>query len=139
MYKEIGHKEKQTLIQKISGALESKHHIVFAYIFGSFNTQESFNDIDIAIFIADSESRSALNIELDIERELEDIIHMPVDVRILNSAPLSFVYQVIKDGIVIVDKNMDLRADFEGLTCKKYFDFRHLRIEYLKEVVNAPI
>ena len=64
---------------------------------------------------------------------------MPVDVRILNKAPISFVYHVIKDGIIVVDKNSDLRADFEGLTCKKYFDFRHLRIEYLKEVANAPV
>jgi predicted nucleotidyltransferase len=139
MYKESGHKEKQTLIQKISGALENKNHIIFAYIFGSFNTQETFKDIDIALFIADNDSKSALKGELDIERELEDIIHRPVDVRILNKAPISFVYQVIKGGIIVVDKNKDLRADFEGLTCKKYFDFRHLRIEYLREVANAPV
>ena len=67
------------------------------------------------------------------------LIRMPVDVRILNRAPISFVYQVIKGGITIADKNKDLRADFEGLTLKKYFDFQHLRNEYLKEVANAPI
>jgi hypothetical protein len=73
------------------------------------------------------------------ERELEKLIHITVDVRILNSAPLSFVYQVIKGGITIVDKNKDLRADFEGITIKKYFDFQHLRNEYLREVANATV
>ena len=70
MNKKIGHKEKQILIEKISGDLENKRHIIFAYIFGSFSTEESFNDIDIALFIDYDELESALKIELDIEREM---------------------------------------------------------------------
>jgi predicted nucleotidyltransferase len=139
MYNKNGHKKIEIITRQISGLLENRNYIVFAYIFGSFVAQESFNDIDIGIVISDNKQESSLKIELDIERELEDLIHMPVDVRILNRAPISFAYHVIKGGIVIVDKNRDLRADFEGLTYKKYFDFRHLRIEYLREVANAPV
>jgi predicted nucleotidyltransferase len=138
MHKKIGHKEREVIIQKISNVLEDKNDIIFAYIFGSFTSQESFHDVDIGFFISDN-GTNVLNIELNMERELEDLIRMPVDVRILNRAPISFVYQVIKGGITIADKNKDLRADFEGLTLKKYFDFQHLRNEYLKEVANAPI
>jgi len=138
MHKKIGHKEREIIIQKLSNVLRDKHNIIFAYIFGSFSSEKSFKDIDIGIFISDNES-DALKIELNMEREMEDLIRMPVDVRILNRAPISFVYQVIKGGITIADKNKDLRADFEGLTLKKYFDFQHLRNEYLKEVANAPI
>jgi predicted nucleotidyltransferase len=108
MYNKNGHKKIEIITRQISGLLENRNYIVFAYIFGSFVAQESFNDIDIGIVIS-------------------------------NRAPISFAYHVIKGGIVIVDKNRDLRADFEGLTYKKYFDFRHLRIEYLREVANAPV
>jgi hypothetical protein len=40
---------------------------------------------------------------------------------------------------VIVDNNKSLRSDFEGLVYKKYFDFEHLRNEYLREIKNAPL
>jgi predicted nucleotidyltransferase len=138
MYKKVGKKERNFIIQKLSSALEDKNNIVFAYIFGSFNSQESFHDVDVGVFISDN-GLNVLKTELEMERELEKLIHITVDVRILNSAPLSFVYQVIKGGITIVDKNKDLRADFEGITIKKYFDFQHLRNEYLREVANATV
>ena len=131
--------EKRIVIQKIADFLKTKQYILFAYIFGSFVSQDSFSDIDIGIFIADKHHESPLNLELNLEIELQNIVHMPVDVRVLNHAPLSFVYNVLKNRIVIVDKNKTLRADFEGLIFKKYFDFKHLRDEYLREIVNAPV
>lgn len=139
MKRESTREEKELLIQRISEILEGKKHVTFAYVFGSFSVQESFNDIDIGIYVSDTIQKSALNTELEIEKELENLIHVTVDVRILNKAPISFVYHVIRTGTVIVDKNRDLKADFEGLIYKKYFDFQHLRNEYLREVINAPI
>jgi hypothetical protein len=52
---------------------------------------------------------------------------------------VSFVYNVLKGGFVIVDNDKSLRCDFEGLVYKKYFDFQHLRNEYLREIKNAPL
>lgn len=132
-------KEKEILVEKISNALKAKEHIIFAYIFGSFVSGDSFKDIDIGIFISDSEIKSPLTQELEMEGELEDAIHIPVDVRIINKAPLSFIYNILKNRIVIVDNNKSLRADFEGLVYKKYFDFQYLRREYLREIINAPV
>jgi len=45
-----------------------------------------------------------------------------VDVRIISHAPLSFVYHVIKEGILIADEDTGERADFEGMIFKKYLD-----------------
>lgn len=140
MQKKLVHKERKILLQKIADILKDKHDIIFAYIFGSFSDEAAdFNDIDIGVYVSGNERESLLQVEFEIERELEDRIHIPFDVRIINRTPLSFAYQIIKSGIIIVDKNRNLRADFEGLTCKKYFDFQHLRNEYLREIVNAPI
>jgi len=131
--------EKKILIKRIADFLETKEYILFAYIFGSFIAQDTFSDIDIGIFIANKQYEPPLNLELNLEIELQNIVHIPVDVRILNHAPLSFVYNVLKNMVVVVDKNKTLRADFEGLIFKKYFDFKHLRDEYLREIVNAPV
>jgi hypothetical protein len=41
--------------------------------------------------------------------------------------------------MVIIDRDKTFRSDFEGLTIKKYFDFVHLRNEYLKGLANASV
>ncbi len=135
MKRKLSIKEKELLIQQAADFLGDRGYILFAYVFGSFASGEDFKDIDIGIFVSHDKSESLyLSMELEIERELEDILHVPVDVRVINSAPLSFVYNILKSGKVIVDKDDCLRADFEGLVFKKYFDFKHLRDEYLREI-----
>lgn len=137
--KSLSIKEKEVLTGKVSDILKAKQNILFAYIFGSFISGDSFKDIDVGIFISGEKLKSPLNLELQMEGELEDAIHLPVDVRIINKAPLSFIYNILKGGKVILDNNRSLRADFEGLVYKKYFDFQHLTREYLREIINAPV
>ncbi len=73
------------------------------------------------------------------EEEINSIIKFPADVRIINQALLSFVYHVIKEGMLIKDEEIDKRSDFEGMIFKKYGDFSIYRKRYLREVINAPI
>lgn len=132
--------KKDALKKSIGKGLSGHSNIVFAYIFGSFLSSESFSDIDIGIYLDNENiSDNALQIEFGLERELEEYLHIPADVRILNCAPLSFVFNVIKTGSLVADRNSLLRSEFEGLTLKKYFDYSHLRDEYLKEIKNAPL
>jgi hypothetical protein len=86
--KKLTDKQKEVLIKRISDILNPKEYICFAYIFGSFAMGNSFKDIDIGIFISEEELNSPLQLELRIERELENAIHIPVDVRIINNAPV---------------------------------------------------
>ncbi len=139
MKRRVIKEEKECIIKKISTKLNELMYIKFAYIFGSFMKEKEFSDIDIGIYIEEKEINDYLDIELDLEEELQSIINLPVDVRIINHAPLSFVYHVIKEGVLILERDTLKRSDFESLIFKKYFDFSHFRREYLKEVVNAPI
>lgn len=131
--------EKKILIERTSNILKVKEHVLFAYIFGSFASKERFNDIDVGIFISGEKPKLPLKLELEIEAELEDTLHTPVDVRIINNAPLSFIYNILKNNIVVVDRDRSFRTDFEGLIYKKYFDLKYLRREYLREIINAPV
>jgi len=131
--------KRQTLISSIaSHLLERYPDVMTAYIFGSFVTATAFGDIDVAILTL-SRPEKPLNLELSLELELEDIAGCPIDVRVLNLAPLPFRYSVIQEGIVIVDRKPNLRADFEGITLRLYFDFKRFRVRYLKEATHAPI
>jgi predicted nucleotidyltransferase len=138
--KNLSSKDKEHFLKRISDKLSAEKCILFAYVFGSFLAEDGFQDVDIGLFTDEAQmEQSPLDLELSIQREMEDILRVPVDVRVINSAPLSFVYNILKRKIVVVDKEELLRADFEGATYKKYFDFRHLRREYLRELGNAPV
>jgi predicted nucleotidyltransferase len=131
--------QRERVVNKISSYLVERHkEIIAVYLFGSFISAEAFSDIDLAI-LADSPLDDPLFIEIDLETELEKIVKYRVDVRILNKAPLSFCREVIRTGIVIVDRRPNLRADFQGKILKQYSDFTPFRRRYLYEVVNAPI
>jgi hypothetical protein len=82
---------------------------------------------------------SSLELELDLEARLPKALTHPVDVRILDAAPLSFQNAVIRDGRPLVDAEPNRRASFEGLARKRYFDFAIFRRRYLKETAHAGI
>jgi predicted nucleotidyltransferase len=131
--------QKETVIQKIRSSLE-KHDgkIVAVYIFGSFNTEARFSDIDLAVLFR-HDLENPLGFEIDLETELEKEVRYPVDVRVLNGAPVSFCERVIRGGRVIVDREPNARADFQGKILKQYFDFSPFRRRYLSEVSHAPV
>ena len=131
--------EKEKIIQLISSHFFQQYDEILAvYIFGSFISEGQFSDIDIGIITAIDLS-NPLGFELNLENRLEKLIKYPVDVRILNGAPISFSQNVFRTGRVIIDKNPSLRADFQGRVLKQYFDFSPFHQRYLQEVINAPV
>jgi len=131
--------EKLRIFKKISSyLLPQRKDITVAYLFGSFISEDHFSDIDLGILIG-SKLISALDLEIELEIELEKVVRYQVDVRVLNNAPISFCQNVIRSGGLILDRNPNLRSDFEGNVLKQYFDFSRFRRRYLSEVINAPI
>ena len=129
---------KEDIFYQLESYLENIPDLLFAYVHGSFMLQEKFRDIDVAIYLK-SKPPELLQVELDLEAALYNLINYPVDVRILNSAPLSFRYNVIKDGRRLAVINDDARCDFEETTVSNYFDFAPYRKMYLQEALNRGI
>ncbi len=131
--------QKDNLVATISSYLEDNFkEIVAAYLYGSFITKRLFSDIDLGILTGNNLT-GALNFELELENRLEKIVKYSVDVRILDRAPLSFCQNVIRHRKVILDRDPNLRADFEGQILKQYFDVAYFQRQYLQEVANAPV
>lgn len=118
----------------------SKHpDIVFAYLHGSFITVDKFRDIDVACYLHELPPLP-LQVELQLENELgSEVKKFPVDVRMLNSAPLSFRYHVIKNGLPVLVRDDDARCNFVNLTFRHYFDFAPFRKRYVKEALEGGI
>lgn len=130
--------QKEAIRKDIVSVLEPIRAIVLVYVFGSFIESSPFSDIDIAI-LTENTMDSPLDYELFLEIEIEDRVGYPIDIRILNNAPLSFCQNVIRRGQVILERDANVREEFMGKTLKQYFDFAFFRRRYLKESTNAQI
>jgi predicted nucleotidyltransferase len=139
VHKSLVEEEKQAAITAVRSSLEAHADISFAYLHGSFAAGSGFRDIDIAVYLKHSPA-SPLDRELRLEAELMKAVGgYPVDVRVLNGAPLSFRYNVIKGGLLLFARDDDERADFVEHTLSAYFDFAPYRMLYLKETLGLGV
>ena len=132
----ISKDEKEEIRRRIVAVLKTKREILFAYLHGSF-VKDDFQDVDVAIYVAGiGNKRDALKYELGLERELEEVLRFPSDVRILNAAPLAFRFKVIKDGILLCSEDERTRCDFESLTLVEHHDFTVHKEAYRREALG---
>ncbi len=120
-------------------ALAGEEGLCVAYVHGSFVRDEPFHDIDLALYYDPPPQGSILEKELDLEVKLWEALcrsgfNIPVDVRILNAAPLSFRFVAINTGEILLVRDDDKRVEFETTTWSRYFDFAPIRDEYFREV-----
>lgn len=137
-----GSADKNNLLNNLVNTLKENRDITFAYTHGSFLSEVPFGDIDIAIYLDQSalpEKDQLIRYEISMEIELQEKFGYPFDVRIINRAPLSFRYNVLKNGKLLFSRNDDLNTDFAARTIDDYIDFLPYRKRYLKEVLSLEI
>ncbi|MEW6273559.1 MAG: nucleotidyltransferase domain-containing protein [Bacillota bacterium] len=135
--------QKKLVITRLTGLMTKETpEIVFAFLHGSFLEQGSFGDLDLAVFVDPScpaAGKKTLEYELKTEMHLEETAGFPVDVRVLNRAPIPFRYNVLKNGRLLFCRNEELYAGFLSHTLVSYFDFAPYRKQYIKEVLGLEV
>jgi len=114
----------KTIIKKF---INSNIEVEFAYLFGSFVQDESFNDIDLALYPKNNMDN------IKIAFELEKLTDLSFDVINLKKAPDHLIHSISK-GEVIIENNENFRVDFITSAWSRYFDFKYYRDRYLEEL-----
>jgi uncharacterized protein len=128
----LSDEEKRELIERLAEYMESRQEISFAYIFGSFIDDIPFHDIDMGVYVSEINIESATDYALDLELFLNNALRIPTEVKVLNYAPVSFLYHVIR-GRLIFERDEDMRASFMENTIRVYLDIKHLIHRSTKE------
>lgn len=133
---QLSKKKKTGIKNSLNLILAKREEVVFAYLYGSFLSANWFRDIDTAVFVEEKRvsRKEALNYEIALSLELEKELRLPVDVKLLNYAPLSFRYEVTK-GEVIFSRDEDARFSFFEETWHRYLDFAPVEREFMKEML----
>ncbi|MGQ9648011.1 MAG: nucleotidyltransferase domain-containing protein [Thermodesulfobacteriota bacterium] len=136
--KDLPRGERERIEATVKERLEKEERIVFAYLHGSFTEGRPFRDIDISVFVDESRvsKEKTLNFEVSFSVELEDTIRMPIDVKVINYAPLAFQYYSTA-GTLLMCRDDDFRVDFLTRIRSLYFDFRPSSERFLMEMLYA--
>lgn len=132
--------ERRELLARLEELLAGEPGLACAYVHGSFTAGAPFGDVDVALLFRDDlVPERPLPYELTLEERLEQALGLPVDVRLLNGAPLSFSYQVIKAGRPIAVADDEARVRFQARVWAAYADFAPFRRRYLREVLGLGV
>ena len=81
------------LRRRLRAGLELHQEIVFAYLYGSFLDEDlPYHDVDVAVYLDPiwASGHDLFEHEMTLSVALTLALHVPVDVHVLNEAPLGF-------------------------------------------------
>jgi predicted nucleotidyltransferase len=98
--------------------------IVAAWLYGSQarGTAGADSDVDVGVLYRDPPAAMTHGGPLDLEGEIERIVRRPVQVVVMNRAPVDLVHRVLRDGILLCERDRGARVRFEVRARNEYFD-----------------
>lgn len=129
---------RDRLIRQLRTLLENRPEVLFALLHGSFPTGGPFRDVDLALYLEPEivHRESFRDYELEQGVRWTDIIELPVDVRLLNDAPVGFRYHAL-NGTVLFVRDEEFLDEFRARTWDEYCDFAPFARRYLREVLGG--
>ncbi len=143
-------KRREKILTALGKALAAWPEVTFAYAYGSFLEDRPFHDIDVGVYVATADERKASSLALDLAIALEadlarqseaggepgESYRFPVDVRVLNGAPVSFGYHVLR-GRLLFCRDEAIRVQWAERILARYLDLKPLRHRALKEAMTS--
>ncbi|MBI4496255.1 MAG: nucleotidyltransferase domain-containing protein [Deltaproteobacteria bacterium] len=119
--------KKEQLLNLMKDVLLREERVLFAYAYGSFLSSESFRDLDIGIYVRNPEDNPFV-LSTDIKTSLSLLARVEqlgltadhFDVQIINQAPFTFLKRIFQEGILLLDRDPDLRTDLVEQVSLKY-------------------
>jgi len=134
----VSRKERGRIGKFLGRLLGKENGIFFAYLHGSFTEGGPFRDIDVAVFVDEKAipKERALDFEMSTSIKLEKEVKLPIDLKIINYAPLGFQYYSTAGPLIMCNED-DLRVDFLTRIRSLYFDFKPSSERFLLEMMYA--
>jgi len=132
--------DRERITTQITDVLSRFDDVVLGYIYGSFLTGDDFHDIDIGIIVSrEMEPYESFRYAVETAAAVEQNItpRYEVDLRVLNEAPVSFQYEVVRTGMAVFVRDEDGRISFEAGVISRYLDQKPLFDRMEKMVMSS--
>jgi len=100
--------------------------IACVYLFGSVarGDSDAKSDIDIAVLYQQEPTSGFDALGIPLAAELGRLLGRPVDVVVMNRAPVDLVHRILRDGVLVFETDPAFRVRFEVSARSKYLDLK---------------
>jgi predicted nucleotidyltransferase len=119
----------EELIAKLKDALAARPDVIVAYLFGSAARGEfrASSDVDVAILVEEPPLSPPKRLTLasmgsGLQADLQEAVGRSVDLVTLNHASPDLIHRVLRDGVLLSERDRSARIRFEVEARNAYFD-----------------
>ena len=111
---------------------KAPEEVVAAYLFGSRarGTEKPSSDVDVGVLLARPPEPILGSVARRLEAEMERGTGLPAQVVALNEAPVDLVHRVLRDGVLLLDRDPLARTRFEVRVRNEWFDLQPILRRY---------
>jgi len=133
--------DKRLIQESMACVLAGRQEILFAYLFGSFVHDPGFHDVDVGIYLREEDfaalrMRDAFDFETSLAVALEKTVPYPVDVKVLNQAPVALGHAVTNGRVLLSRDEATRLAWVEGIW-GRYLDMAYFFRSSLLDLLGA--
>jgi predicted nucleotidyltransferase len=112
------------IAEAVAGAFSDAADVAAVYVFGSVarGTAGSDSDVDVGVLYTVPPPPTLLGQPYGVEADLSARLGRAVEVVVLNGAPVDLVHRVLRDGVLVLDRDPSFRIAFEVRARNEYFD-----------------
>jgi len=132
----LGEEQRRDLTKMITTVVRQDERVLFVFLYGSFLYGAFFRDIDLGVFVKDVGSTGFWDYECRLSQKIERMLGhpFPVEAKVINRAPISFCYHVIRGRLLFV-RDEGVMVDFMTRVARTYLDMAPLRRKYMLEAM----
>lgn len=122
-----------TLREKLRAIVDTAPaDVVAVYLYGSRARGEASpgSDIDLGVLLEGVPPSRLRSTARTIESAIEKAVRIPVEAVVLNTASPDLVHRVLRDGVLVLDRDRAARIRFEVQARNEYFDLAPIRRLY---------
>ena len=127
--------DRDEIIEKLKSTLSQVDpYVVCAYLFGSVARNEHGNtsDVDVAVLFEPPPPATLLGSASVLQGTLEEALSVGVDLVVLNRAGPDLIHRVLRDGVLVCERDPNKRVQFEVKARNDYFDLLPILEQYRK-------
>lgn len=128
----VNDEDRACIVNRLAAAFAREPNIAFAYLYGSFVDADAFHDVDIGVYVSRHDPGQDSLYTVNLTQRLVGLVPFPIDVRILNDAPVSFLYHVLKGRPIHIHDD-EVLTNLMEQTVRQYLDMAPLLRQSTRE------
>jgi predicted nucleotidyltransferase len=115
---------RSDLERVLRGHFERQSNVVAVYLFGSVarGQDRPNSDVDVGVLYRAPLAATLLAQPYADEAQLSDLFGKPVQIVAMNQAPVDLVHRILREGVLLLDRDPSARIAFEVHARNAYFD-----------------